>query len=68
MPANNTQSHQRFISNLPRMNNIKIPTSQEIAAMKICYPPTPPNRIVRVGQELFDLEGDVMMRDLINNN
>lgn len=60
MPNNSTRKYVQY-----KPSNLRIPTNSEIAAARLCYPPTPPCRIVMTeGKEYwFDAEGDICMFD-----
>ena len=46
-----------------RVLNLRIPSKAEMAHYRLCYPPSPPVTLQVIDDTIFDLEGDVCMRN-----
>lgn len=60
-PKQTALSNKKYTQYRP--TNLRIPTNAEIAAARLCYPPTPPCRVIKSQEYWFDQEYDICMID-----
>lgn len=61
--TNKSGSNTRRNSLKSKLSNLRIPNHAEIAAARLCYPPTPPITPFKIEEFWYDSEGDVLMTD-----